>query len=70
MIYLPFGGGPWNCIGARMGLLQVKTCIAYILKNHRVEICSETNLNTKFNPKVFVLQVEGGINLEMVRDKI
>ncbi|XP_058975917.1 cytochrome P450 6g1-like isoform X1 [Musca domestica] len=70
MIYLPFGGGPRNCIGARMGLIQVKTCIAYILKNHRIEICSETNLQTKFNPKAFVLQVEGGINLEIVRDEL
>lgn len=70
MIYLPFGGGPHNCVGARLGYLQVKTAVVYILKNHIVQVCSETNLNVEFNTKAFILQTKGGIHLEIVKDDL
>ncbi|XP_075152957.1 cytochrome P450 6g1-like [Haematobia irritans] len=70
MIYLPFSDGPRHCIGRRLGYLQVKTCVAHMLKNHRVQVCSQTNLNAEFNPKIFVLQTIGGTHLEVVRDDL
>uniref|UniRef100_A0A1I8PJU5 Cytochrome P450 n=2 Tax=Stomoxys calcitrans TaxID=35570 RepID=A0A1I8PJU5_STOCA len=68
MIYLPFGGGPRNCIGWRMGLLQVAACIVHILKNHYVKLCPQTHLKPEFNAKAFVLQTKGGMYLEAIRD--
>uniref|UniRef100_A0A1I8P6L7 Cytochrome P450 n=1 Tax=Stomoxys calcitrans TaxID=35570 RepID=A0A1I8P6L7_STOCA len=70
MTYLPFGSGPRNCVGSRLGLLQVKIALAHILKNHDVQLSPETNLNPKLNPKAFILQIEGGINLTVVRDNM
>lgn len=70
MIYMPFGGGPRNCIGARLGSLQVRACIVHILKNHSVQICPETNLNAEFNAKAFFLQTVDGTHLEVIRDDL
>ncbi|KAM7342310.1 cytochrome P450 6g1-like [Cochliomyia hominivorax] len=68
--YLPFGDGPRNCIGARLGLLQVQVGLVYFLKNFSVEICSETNINSEFEPKSIALQIKGGIHLRFIRDDL
>ena len=34
--YLPFGGGPRNCMGKRLGLMQGRACIAYIVKHFNI----------------------------------
>ncbi|XP_059225821.1 uncharacterized protein LOC106092109 [Stomoxys calcitrans] len=70
MSYLPFGNGPRNCIGYRLGLLQIKTALAHFLKNHRVQVCEQTNLEPQFDPKAFILQQKGGVYLEVVRDNM
>lgn len=70
MTYLPFGAGPHNCIGARLGLLQVKVGLIHILKNYRIEVCSQTVVQPVFDPKVFLLHIKGGINVEFVRDNL
>ncbi|XP_013114329.1 cytochrome P450 6g1 [Stomoxys calcitrans] len=68
MIYLPFSSGPRNCIGARLGYLQVSACIVHVLKNHYVKVCPQTDLNPDFNKTTFFLQTKGGIHLEVIRD--
>lgn len=70
MVYLPFGNGPRNCVGSRLGQLQVKVALTHILKNHYVKLCSKTNLDPQFDPKAFVLQMKGGIHLEVIRDNM
>lgn len=38
MPYLPFGNGPRNCIGMRMGKMFVKVGVAAMLQKYRVEL--------------------------------
>ncbi|XP_017003188.2 probable cytochrome P450 6w1 isoform X1 [Drosophila takahashii] len=40
--YMPFGVGPRNCIGMRLGLLQSKLGLVHLLRNHRVHTCDQT----------------------------
>ncbi|XP_059219419.1 cytochrome P450 6g1-like [Stomoxys calcitrans] len=68
MLFLSFGQGPRNCIGFRLGLLQVKIGLIACLKNHYVKLCDRTNLSQHLDPRTIVLQIEGGITLEMVND--
>lgn len=70
MSYLPFGAGPRGCIGFLLGLLEVKTGLVHILKNFRVETCSLTLPEMKFEETAFVLAPKGGIYLRFVKDKI
>lgn len=36
-VYLPFGGGPRNCIGAYFGLIEGKAVLAYLLRHWTME---------------------------------
>ena len=44
MAYLPFGGGPRNCIGMRFAILEAKMAIITMLKKFTIEKCPETQL--------------------------
>ncbi|EDV56368.1 uncharacterized protein Dere_GG20257 [Drosophila erecta] len=70
MAYQPFGSGPHNCIGSRIGLLQSKLGLVSLLKNHSVRNCGATMKHMKFDSKGFVLQADGGIHLEIVNDRL
>ncbi|XP_075167816.1 cytochrome P450 6g1-like [Haematobia irritans] len=70
MVYLPFGTGPRNCIGARLGMIQVKMGLIHFLKNHYVRICEKTELNPGFDPKAPIIQIKGGIYLEIMCDSM
>lgn len=70
MTYMPFGTGPHNCIGSRIGLLQSKLGLVHFLKNHRVETCNKTPTCEQFDPKALLLQFEQGITLNVVRDQL
>ncbi|XP_073846006.1 cytochrome P450 6g1-like [Musca autumnalis] len=68
MVHLPFGNGPHNCIGARLGMIQVKAGLMYILKDHCVRVCDRTELEAKFEAKANILQIKGGLYLELFKD--
>ncbi|XP_075145792.1 cytochrome P450 6g1-like [Haematobia irritans] len=68
MLFLAFGQGPRNCIGSRLGLLQVKLGLISCLKNYRVRLCKRTNLDSELDPRQLVLQHKSGIILEMIKD--
>ncbi|XP_037945099.1 cytochrome P450 6g1-like [Teleopsis dalmanni] len=70
MTYLPFGNGPHNCIGSRLGLLQTKLGLVHFLKNHFVEPCDQTPSKMEFDPKGLILQCSQGINLNVVNDRM
>ncbi|KAH7932357.1 hypothetical protein HPB51_029337 [Rhipicephalus microplus] len=40
--YMPFGAGPRNCVGMRLGFLQVKATLACLLQHVRLETCPGT----------------------------
>lgn len=69
MTYLPFGAGPHGCIGSRLGILQVKLGLTYILVRHRVEVCEKTKKEIRFDPKRFMLETNGGLYLKFVQDE-
>ncbi|XP_067633194.1 uncharacterized protein [Eurosta solidaginis] len=68
MTYIPFGAGPHGCVGSRLGILQVKLGLVYILRRYRVEMCEKTVTEIKFDPKRFMLEANGGIYLKFVKD--
>ncbi|XP_011180068.1 cytochrome P450 6g1 [Zeugodacus cucurbitae] len=70
MAYLPFGTGPRNCIGSRIGLLQTKLGLVHILKNHCVTRSEKTPAEITFDPLSIVLSYKGGIYLKFVNDKL
>lgn len=66
--YMPFGFGPRTCIGERIGLLQVKVGLFHFLRNHYVKCNSKTLSTMKLISKAFIIQAEGGIHLDIVKD--
>ncbi|XP_031634047.1 probable cytochrome P450 6d5 [Contarinia nasturtii] len=64
--YYPFGEGPRNCIGRKMGKLQVKVGLVSMLKKFHFELEDRLKKNEiKFDPKVFVISPLGGIKLHI-----
>ncbi|XP_051173283.1 cytochrome P450 6k1-like [Leptopilina boulardi] len=64
MLFLPFGEGPRNCIGARFAVFQTKVGLIKILQNFRVEKCEKTPMTYVINPRAFLLAPQEGIYLK------
>ncbi|CAG9858843.1 unnamed protein product [Phyllotreta striolata] len=62
--FLPFGEGPRNCIGERLGLLQVKLGVAVLIKNYECSVSpttskehlefDENNFTTRMTKKIML----------------
>lgn len=59
--FLPFGDGPRNCIGIRLGLLVSKVAVASIINKFRVTLNDKTTLPLKMNKNSQLIEVIGGI---------
>jgi len=57
LFYLPFGDGPRNCIGMRMGKLTTKLGLALMLAKFNFELNDKSfeNKELEFHPSSFVL---------------
>ncbi|XP_050743325.1 uncharacterized protein LOC108030172 [Drosophila biarmipes] len=70
--FLPFGAGPRNCIGFRLGRMQVIIGLALLIRNFRFELHpTKTSVPIKYKIKNLLLSSEGGISLnvsKVVRD--
>lgn len=67
MSYLPFGDGPRNCIGMRLGKMQTKVGLILMLQNSQFEL-GETEYYHKelsFAPAGSLLTPETGIQLKI-----
>ena len=56
--YIPFGGGPRNCIGMRFALLEAKLAIAHLVLNFKLSRCSKTDVPLDFTPTVSLLNAK------------
>ncbi|CAD6237144.1 GSCOCT00002162001.2-RA-CDS [Cotesia congregata] len=63
--YLPFGDGPHNCIGMRIGLLQVKLGLIKLLSKYEFTPCEETLIPMRLSPKALFIVSEGGVYLNV-----
>nr|AAT38514.1 antennae-rich cytochrome P450 [Phyllopertha diversa] len=64
--YIPFGGGPRNCIGERFGLIGTKVALVHILSRFEVECSNETPIPIEFEPKTFTLASKVGLPMRFV----
>ncbi|KAL6430830.1 hypothetical protein ACFW04_006979 [Cataglyphis niger] len=59
--YLPFGEGPRMCVGMRMAQLQMKACLATLLKKYSLELSPKTRVPLKMVASNFISAAEGGL---------
>ncbi|CAD1474802.1 unnamed protein product, partial [Heterotrigona itama] len=67
MTFLPFGGGPRNCIGGRFADCQTKVGLVTILRKYKVNACEKTMIPYEFEPTGFLLGPKGGIYLRLTK---
>lgn len=68
--YMPFGEGPRNCIGMRMGKLQSMVGLVVLLQKYDYELAGSTKMPLVIDPKTFFLAPIGGINLLVSHRKL
>ncbi|OAD61701.1 putative cytochrome P450 6a19 [Eufriesea mexicana] len=56
MTFLPFGEGPRICVGMRMAMLQLKSCLATLLNSYKLELSPKTKVPLQLS-SLFVLTV-------------
>ena len=61
MSILMFGNGPRNCIGKNLGLLQIKTGIAHLVREFKIVPTANTVQKLEMDPKDFNVNIKGGI---------
>lgn len=68
LFYIPFGDGPRNCIGMRMGKLTAKLALVVVLANFSVEFedKSMNDSELEYHPKQFILTALKDFNLKVI----
>lgn len=62
--YLPFGDGPRNCIGLRLGKMQTKVGLVMMLQKFKFGLNDEAkHYEMKFDPNIFLLCPKDKIRL-------
>ncbi|KRT83649.1 cytochrome P450, partial [Oryctes borbonicus] len=62
--YLPFGEGPRICIGLRFAMMQMKMCLAVLMKDFEFSVNSRTKVPLELGFG-FIISVKGGIWLNV-----
>ena len=65
--YIPFGDGPRNCIGMRMGKLTAKIALTLILSKFNLELTDKELMDNEleFDPAAFVLAPKKAFNIKI-----
>lgn len=66
MPYMPFGDGPRNCIGLRLGKLQTKVGLLSMLQKYKYNLV-EPQKDIIISPKTVLMAPVGGIHLKVTR---
>ncbi|XP_049964323.1 probable cytochrome P450 6a13 [Schistocerca serialis cubense] len=69
-VYLPFGEGPRNCVGMRLGLLQAKIGLAHLMSKIEFQKCDETEIPIEYDPLSIVLMPATGLHLRAKRRSV
>lgn len=64
--FMPFGAGPRNCVGMRLGLLQAKAFLASLIRRVKLETCPETMVPLKYKPRMLLPVTDGPVMLKAV----
>lgn len=67
MTFLPFGDGPRNCIGARLGQLLGKVAVAAVVSDFKVALNEKTIYPIRYKKSSLLLNVEGGVWLDCIK---
>lgn len=67
MPYLPFGEGPRNCIGLRLGKLQTKVGLVLCLQKYSYELAGTSKQPIQMSISSILLTPIGGINLKIIK---
>lgn len=59
--FLPFGEGPRICVGMRMAQLQIKACLATLMRKYSLELSPKTQLPLKMVSSSLLVAAEGGL---------
>lgn len=72
LFYLPFGDGPRNCIGMRLGKVTTKLGLAIVLSKFSIEFCDKAMADTEleFDTMQFILTPVKTFNLKLTPRKI
>ena len=62
--YVPFGGGPRNCIGMRFALMQGRACTAYLVKNFNIRLADDFVDDVEMMARGLFLKSSKPINLQ------
>ena len=65
--YLPFGDGPRNCVGIRMGKMQTKVGLVILLQKYNFELAGNTLKPLVMEPGAFVLTPIGGLEFKVLK---
>ena len=67
LFYLPFGDGPRNCIGMRLGKITTKFGLATVLSKYSIEFCDKSMMESelKFDTMQFILTPTKTFNLKV-----
>ncbi|XP_078051420.1 putative cytochrome P450 28d1 [Augochlora pura] len=61
MSFLPFGEGPRMCVGMKMAILMVKSCLATFLNNYQIELSPKTTVPLKLSKYHFLPESVSGV---------
>ncbi|XP_055636876.1 probable cytochrome P450 9f2 [Toxorhynchites rutilus septentrionalis] len=64
--YLPFGGGPRNCVGSRLALMQAKCFLYYLLANFVVEISKRTDVPIQIDTRSIGIDATNGFWFNLI----
>nr|ATN29095.1 CYP6HM2 [Apolygus lucorum] len=63
--YVPFGSGPRMCIAARFATLEIKICVAMVMKHFKVATTPRTEIPIEFEHRTFVVTQKNGVWLSV-----